>query len=199
MREVCPGDLRALPPPPRSRRACPTAARTRTWRAAPRPAPPRSASAPRGQQQHDAGTDLQAARHHAGLARANARMARSTSASAANPKIRYAIAPQRPAGRVARSRRRAPAPLALRTPGQERLAAAGGVDRDRRQQVAQLPRRAAIEAAVGAPGQPRDLAEGARRVGSSPSWNRNTGTPSSASSPARAHSRSTSSSMQSPT
>ena len=47
----------------------------------------------------------------------------------------------------------------------QRLAPARGIDRDRRQQLAQLRRRAGIEAAVGALGEPRDLAEGFLRAG----------------------------------
>jgi hypothetical protein len=49
----------------------------------------------------------------------------------------------------------------------QRLAPAGGIDGDRRQEVPQLRRRAGIETAVGALGEPGDLAEGAlgARVG----------------------------------
>ena len=81
----------------------------------------------------------------------------------------------------------------------QRLAAAGGVHRNRRQQLAQLPSRASVEMAISAPRQPGDLFEGALGLGSRPSWNRNIGTPSRPSSPARWLNSSMSSSMQSPT
>ena len=43
----------------------------------------------------------------------------------------------------------------------ERLAAAGGIDRDRCQKLAELPRRARVEPAIGAAREPGDLPEGA--------------------------------------
>ena len=55
-----------------------------------------------------------------------------------------------------------PAARAGREVGQ-RLAPTGGIDGDRRQQVAQLPGRAGVEAAEGAAGEPRNLLEGAGR------------------------------------
>ena len=44
--------------------------------------------------------------------------------------------------------------------GRQGLAAARGIDRHRRQQVAQLLRRTGVEGTVGAAGKPRDLPEG---------------------------------------
>jgi hypothetical protein len=57
--------------------------------------------------------------------------------------------------------------------------AAGRIGRRRAQQLAQAVRGAGIEPAIGAAGQPRDLAERLLGDASWPSWNMNTGTLSS--------------------